>query len=76
MQHRLFRARRRIALQRRVASIAIASMFGIAGAAQAFEIEVGNPDLAMRWDNTFRYNLGMRTQNQDEGARACSPPRS
>ena len=33
--------------------------------APAFEIDTGNPDLVMRWDNTFRYNLGMRAQEQD-----------
>ena len=31
-----------------------------AGAVQAFEIDTGNPDIEMRWDNTFRYNLGGR----------------
>jgi len=36
-----------------------------AGPAQAFEIDTGNPDVALRWDNTFRYNLGQRTQSQD-----------
>ena len=40
-------------------------MFAAAGAAQAFEIDTGNPDLQMRWDNTVRYNLGMRAQSQD-----------
>ena len=54
-----------IALRRRAASLAIASLFAAAGAAQAFEINTGNEDLAMRWDNTFRYNLGMRAQGQD-----------
>lgn len=33
-----------------------------AGAACATEIPSGNPDLAMRWDNTLRYNLGTRVQ--------------
>lgn len=31
----------------------------------AMEIDVGNPDLSIRWDNTLRYNLGFRTQAQD-----------
>src|SRR4029450_7178100 len=35
------------------------------GAVQAFEIPTDNPDLAIRWDNTVRYNIGMRTQSQD-----------
>ena len=58
-----------IALRRRAASLAVASLFAAAGAAQAFEINTGNEDLAMRWDNTFRYNLGVRAQGQD---RRCS----
>jgi len=33
-------------------------------AAQAFEIDTGNPDITMRWDNTVRYNLGVRAQGQ------------
>ena len=32
----------------------------LAGTAEAFDIPTGNPDLALRWDNTFRYNLGVR----------------
>jgi len=55
-----------IALRRRAASLAVASLFAAAGAAQAFEINTGNEDLAMRWDNTFRYNLGVRAQGQDQ----------
>lgn len=31
----------------------------------AFEIDTGNPDLSVRWDNTLRYNLGVRAQRQD-----------
>jgi len=41
----------------------LAAMF--ATPALAFDIDVGNPDIEMRWDNTFRYNLGMRAQKQD-----------
>ena len=37
---------------------AIAAMF--ASPALAFELPEVNPDLEMRWDNTFRYNLGGR----------------
>ena len=54
-----------IALRRRAASLAVASLFAAAGAAQAFEINTGNEDLAMRWDNTLRYNLGVRAQSQN-----------
>ena len=54
-----------IALRRRAASLAVASLFAAAGAAQAFEINTGNEDLTMRWDNTLRYNLGVRAQGQN-----------
>ena len=33
--------------------------------AYAFPIDTGNPDLALRWDNSVRYNLGVRAQSQD-----------
>lgn len=36
-----------------------------AAPAMAFEIPEVHPDLVMRWDNTIRYNLGVRTQSQD-----------
>src|SRR5215471_13255381 len=55
----------RAGFRRRVASLAVASALA-AGAAQAFEIPVENSDIQMRWDNTFRYNLGVRAQSQDE----------
>ncbi len=49
----------------RVASLAVASALAAAGTAQAFEIPLDNPDLTMRWDNTVRYNIGVRAQSQD-----------
>jgi hypothetical protein len=33
--------------------------------ARALEIDTGDSDLQVRWDNTLRYNLGVRTQRQD-----------
>jgi len=41
---------------------ALALLGGSAGAA---EIDTGNPDLKIRWDNTIRYNLGARVEKQD-----------
>lgn len=32
----------------------------------AVEIDVGNPDIRLRWDNTVRYNLGVRVEEQDD----------
>ena len=53
-----------LAFRRRAIALAIAAI-ATAGTAHAFEIETGNPDLSIRWDNTFRYNLGVRAQGQD-----------
>jgi len=33
--------------------------------AQAFSFDLGDSDFTARWDNTLRYNVGMRTQEQD-----------
>jgi hypothetical protein len=37
----------------------------LAGGAQAFEIDLGSPDLALRWDNTLRYNHALRVEQRD-----------
>src|SRR6266568_8374248 len=34
--------------------------------AYASPIDTGNPELALRWDNSVRYNLGVRMQAQDQ----------
>ena len=36
------------------------------GTAWAFPIDTGDPDLTLRWDNSVRYNLGVRAQRQDQ----------
>ena len=47
-----------------LASAALAFLV-FASSSQAMEIDTGNPDVVLRWDNTVRYNLGQRTQGQD-----------
>jgi hypothetical protein len=42
------------------------------GEALAFEIDTGNSDVEIRWDNTVRYNLAQRTQGRN-GKIANSP---
>lgn len=37
-----------------------------AGGAQAIEIETGNPDLTVRWDNSVRLNLATRVEARDD----------
>ncbi len=49
-------------LRRAAVSAALATLF--AGPVAAFEIDTGVPDLDLRWDNTIRYNAGMRAQKQ------------
>jgi hypothetical protein len=45
-------------------AIAAAAMLAC-GAAQAFDIDTGNTDLSVRWDNTVRLNYGVRTESRD-----------
>jgi hypothetical protein len=44
----------------------------MAGSAMAAPIELGNPDMQLRWDNSIRYNLGVRAQKQEK-ALSLSP---
>ena len=45
---------------------AVAAALGLwCGLAGAVEIDLDNPDLKIRWDNTVRYNLGQRVEKQD-----------
>jgi hypothetical protein len=48
-----------------VLAVAIAAI-SYTGSVQASQIETNNPKLVVRWDNTIRYNLGVRTESQDE----------
>ena len=52
----------------RVTALAVAALACTlgAGSAQAFEFDTGNPDLSVRWDNTPRVNLGMRTEKRND----------
>jgi hypothetical protein len=48
----------------RLMVLAVAAALASPGVVRAVEIDTGNPDISIRWDNTFRYNLGHRAQNQ------------
>jgi hypothetical protein len=52
----------------RVGALAVAAMAALlaSGGARAFEIDTGNPDLSLRWDNTLRANLATRTESRDD----------
>lgn len=51
-------------LSRAIAALLLGA--GSVGSAYGFNIEVHNPDLRMRWDNTVRVNYVHRTESQDE----------
>lgn len=42
-------------------------MFGLlAGNAQAFQFDTGNPDITTRWDNTLKYSAAWRTEGRSD----------
>jgi len=45
-------------------TVAVAASL-LSPAAWAFEIDTGNPDLTLRWDNTLRYNHAVRVEQRD-----------
>jgi len=50
-----------------VRGVAAAVALACAGGAHAFQVDTGNPDLRVRFDNTVRYTLGTRIEGQDQG---------
>ena len=47
-------------------SAALVAAFTLPNAASAFEFDIGNEDVVIRWDNTVRLNLVQRIAAQDE----------
>jgi hypothetical protein len=43
----------------------MATLLGMSGGADAFEIQTGNEDIKVNWDNSIRYNLGYRVGKAD-----------
>lgn len=50
---------------KRLLSTMILAALAAAGSAGAAEINTGNPDLVLRWDNTIRVNLANRVEKED-----------
>ena len=48
-------------------TIALAGLLGFIGNVSAFVVPSENPDIAMSWDQTLRYNAGWRLKNRDPG---------
>ncbi len=59
---KMIRTLGQISMPRSVLALAIMSC---AGGATAMQVDVGNPDLRVRFDTTVRYNLGMRMEDQE-----------
>lgn len=49
--------------RRAILPASIVALMALSGSANAFKVESDNPDLDIRWDNTFRYNAGWRMQD-------------
>jgi len=49
---------------RAVVGVAVAA--SLSGSAMAFQFDLDNPDLQVRWDNTVRYNVGWRMEDRDD----------
>lgn len=53
------------ALRQRPWLMCIAGVLSYSGAANGFEFDTGNPDVAIRWDNSVRYTYANRVKSQD-----------
>lgn len=51
----------------RAARLIVACCSALTLPATAMELESANPDLKMRWDNTFKYSTAFRLKNPDTG---------
>ena len=52
--------------KRTLVSVLVTASLAASGGVAALELETGNPDLAVRWDNTVRYNYGVRAHDCDK----------
>ena len=51
----------------RLRSVAVAtSLMAAAGGSLAAPIDVGNPDVELRWDNTVKYSAGIRAESRSD----------
>lgn len=50
---------------KRLLGATITALLAATGSAGAVEINTGNPDVVLRWDNTIRVNLATRVEDQD-----------
>ncbi|WP_085318286.1 DUF1302 domain-containing protein [Derxia lacustris] len=53
-------------------ALAIAALLGAAPGARAASIDTGNPDIRLRWDNTFKASAGWRVGSPDQKVAASA----
>lgn len=56
----------RFVMARMATAISVSAMVLAAQPAGAFSFDTGNPDLAVRLDNTLKYNVGWRLEGRDD----------
>lgn len=49
----------------RIVLMTVVLLFGVSGITDAFEIPTGIDGVRLRWDNSFRYNYGVRIKDAD-----------
>ncbi|MFY9328571.1 MAG: DUF1302 family protein [Georgfuchsia sp.] len=54
---------KKVSFRRAILPASIIAAMAISGSASAFRVDTDNPDLDIRFDNTFRYNAGWRAQD-------------
>ena len=60
--------------QLRALGAAIASLGMLSGTGHAMQFDTANPDIEVRWDNNFKYNLMMRGQDIDKDVTDSASP--
>lgn len=56
--------------------VVTAALLGIQGIpdVEAFQVDTGNPDYTVAWDNTLKYSAAWRVENQDRAVRPAYNP--
>ncbi|EJM15542.1 Protein of unknown function (DUF1302) [Pseudomonas sp. GM21] len=69
-----FAAPQDVLYRQSIRSVVVATSLLAAGSSLAAPIDVGNPDIKLRWDNTVKYSAGMRVENPDDKLIQFVPP--
>ncbi len=67
-------ARGDLSRQRRRSVAVATSLMAAAGCSLAAPIDLGNPDIELRWDNTVKYSAGIRAKSRSDALTQFVPP--